>query len=83
MFCLLFLGNYNLIAIILRTVKTSQCHYYNSCVIISSTEMKEQLMSRKYKLRWQDRGILIVVFILLATIIACVADRSKLYYKRA
>jgi hypothetical protein len=45
--------------------------------------MKEQLMSRKYKLRWQDRGILIVVFILLATIIACVADRSKLYYKRA
>lgn len=40
-------------------------------------------MSRKYKLRWQDRGILIAVFILLATIIACVADRSKLYYKRA
>ncbi|WP_231131974.1 hypothetical protein [Lactobacillus delbrueckii] len=37
-------------------------------------------MSRKYKLRWQDRGILIA---LLATIIACVADRSKLYYKRA
>lgn len=40
-------------------------------------------MSRKYKLRWQDRGILIAVFILLATIIVCVADRSKLYYKRA
>lgn len=40
-------------------------------------------MSRKYKLRWQDRGILIAVFILLATIIAYVADRSKLYYKRA
>lgn len=27
--------------------------------------MKEQLMSRKYKLRWQDRGILIAFFILL------------------
>lgn len=40
-------------------------------------------MSRKYKLRWQDRGILIAVFILLAMIIAYVADRSKLYYKRA
>lgn len=45
--------------------------------------MKEQLMSRKYKLRWQDRGILIAFFILLATIIAYVADSSELDYKRA
>lgn len=40
-------------------------------------------MSRKYKLCWQDHGILITAFILLAAIIACVSDSSKLHYKWA
>lgn len=39
-------------------------------------------MNNKYKLRWQDHGILIMVFIALATIVACVADGSNMYYKR-